>query len=49
MSNKIYFSKMGLKYFIGHKDDAKVKPLCIILPKMSGYANSFDETNTCLF
>ena len=43
-SNKVSFSKRGFKYFIGYRDDVKVKPLCIILPKMSGYAKYFDET-----
>ena len=42
--NKVSFDKKGLKYFIGYKDDEKVKPLCIMLPKMSGYTKSFNET-----
>ena len=29
------FCKKGYKYFIGHKGDEKVKPLCIMLPKMT--------------
>ena len=29
--------------------DEKVKPLCIILPKMSDYAKSFDETKYMSF
>ena len=28
MSYKVFFSKKGFKYFIGSKDDKKVKPLC---------------------
>ena len=28
--------KKGFKYFIGYKDNQKVKPLCIILPKIRG-------------
>ena len=27
--------RKGYKYFIGYKDDEKVKLLCIMLPKMS--------------
>ena len=42
--NKVSFDKKGFKYFIGYKDDEKVKPLCIMLPKMSGYTKSFNET-----
>ena len=29
--------KNGFKYFIGYKDDKKVKSLGVMLPKMSGY------------
>ena len=32
------------KYFIGHKRGKKVKPLCILLPKMIAYKRDFDET-----
>ena len=38
----------GCWYFIGYKDDEKVKPLCIMLPKMSGSTKNFDETK-CLY
>ena len=44
VSNKVPFGKNGFKYFIGYKDDRKVRPLCIILPKMFAYRNDFDET-----
>ena len=27
----------GFKYFIGNKGDNIIRPLCIILPQMSGY------------
>ena len=30
----VSFGKKGFKYFIGYKD-AKIRPLCIFLPKMS--------------
>ena len=33
----------GFKYFIGYKEDKIVKPLCIILPKMSGYIKYFEN------
>ena len=34
----------GFKYFIGylHEDDV-IRPLCIILPQMSGYIKYFDN------
>ena len=34
---KWHHSDDGFKYFIGYKEDNIVKPLCIILPQMSGY------------
>ena len=35
---------MVFKYFIGYShDDDVIRPLCIILPKMSGYIKYFDN------
>ena len=34
-------SDEGFKYFIGYQDGEIVKPLCIILPQMSGYIKYF--------
>ena len=36
ISNKVSFGKKGFKYFIDYKDNDKVKPFCIMLPKMNG-------------
>ena len=36
VSDKFRHSGKGFKYFIGYHDDEIVKPLCIILPQMSG-------------
>ena len=34
----------GSKYFIGYShDDDVIRPLCIILPRMSGYIKYFDN------
>ena len=33
----------GFKYFIRYKEGEIVKPLCIILPKMSGYIKYFEN------
>ena len=30
-------SDNGFKYFVGYKDDDIIRPLCIVLPQMSGY------------
>ena len=43
MSDKIKHSDDGFKYFIGYKVNEIVKPLCIILPQMSGYIKCFEN------
>ena len=49
VSTKVSFGKKGFKYFIGYKDDKKVEPLCLFLPKMSAYRRDCDETNYMSF
>ena len=40
----------SFKHFIGHLEGGIVKPLCIILPQMSGYIKYFENgSKTCLF
>ena len=41
VSDKFKHSDDGFKYFIGYKEGEIVKPLCIILPQMSGYIKYF--------
>ena len=41
--------KKGFKFFIGYKDAKKIRPLCILLPKMSAYRKDFDETKSMSF
>ena len=41
ISDKFKHSDGVFKYFIGYKEDEIVKPLCIILPQMSGYMKYF--------
>ena len=41
--DQIVVSDKGFKYFIGYQEDEIVKPLCIILPQMSGYIKYFDK------
>ena len=36
IGNNVSFCKKGFKYFIGYKDAMKIRPLCILLPKMKG-------------
>ena len=41
VSDKFKHSDEGYKYFIGYQEDENVKPLCILLPQMSGYIKYF--------
>ena len=43
ISDKFKHSGDGFKYFIGYKEGEIVKPLCIILPQMSGYIKYFEN------
>ena len=51
VSDKFKHSDEGFKYFICYQEDEIVKPLCIILPQMSGYIKYFknDGKNMSLF
>ena len=40
VSDKFKHRDDGFKYFIGYQENEIVKPLCIILPEMSGYINT---------
>ena len=44
-----YGNKNSLKYFIGYNDNDIIRPLCIRLPQMTGYARKFDENATIPF
>ena len=44
VSDKFKHSDDGFEYFIGYlHDDDIIRPLCIILPQMSGYIKYFDN------
>ena len=43
ISDKFKHTDDGFKYFIGYKEDRIVKPLCIILPQLSGYIKYFEN------
>ena len=43
MSDNFGHNDDGFKYFIGHKEGEIVKPLCIILPQMTGYKKYFEN------
>ena len=44
VSDKYKHRDDGFKYFIGYKEGEIVKPLCIILPQMSGYIKYFENS-----
>ena len=48
-SKKVSFIKNGVKYFIGYKNAKKIRPLWILLPKMSAHRRDFDETKYMSF
>ena len=47
VSHKCKHNDEGFKYFIGYLKGEIIKPLCIILPQMSGCIKYFE--NICLF
>ena len=43
-SDKFKHSDDGFRYFMGYlHDDDVIRPLCVILPQMSGYIKYFDS------
>ena len=44
-----YGNKNSFKYFIGYNDNDIVRPICIRLPQMTGYARKFNENATMSF
>ena len=50
VSKKEPYSEKNLcKYFIGYNDNDIIRPLCIRLPQMTGYARKFDENAAMSF
>ena len=43
VSDKFKHNNEGFKYFIGYQEGGIVKPLCIILPQISGYIKYFEN------
>ena len=44
-----YGTKNSLKYFIGYNDDDVIRPICIKLNQLIGYAKYFDTNTTMSF
>ena len=50
VSGKFKHNNEVFKHFIGYQEGKMLKPLCIILPQMSGYIKYFQNGGkTCLF
>ena len=49
VSDRFKHSDDGFKYFIGCKEGEIVKPLCIILPQMTGYIKYFENGGKNMF
>ena len=49
VSHKFKFTDDVFKYFTGYKEGEIVKPLCIILPQMSGYRKYFENGKKNMF
>ena len=43
VSDKFKHTDEGFKHFTGYQEDEIVKPLCIILPQISGYIKYFEN------
>ena len=43
VSDKFKYNNEGFMYFIGYQEDEIAKPLCIILPQMSGFIKYFEN------
>ena len=44
-----YGTKNSIKYFIVYNENDVIRPLCVRLPQMTGYARKFDENATTSF
>ena len=49
LKKESYGTKNSFKYFIGYNDNNVIRPLCIRLPQMTGYAKKIDENATMFF
>ena len=49
VSDKFKHNKKVSRHFIGYPEDEIVKPLCIILPQMSGYIKYLENGSKSVF
>ena len=43
ISDKFKHNDQGFRYFISYKDDNIIRPLCVVLPQMSGFMKCFHD------
>ena len=43
ISDRFKYGNENFKYFIGYAEDNIIRPLCVVLPQMSGYIKYFDN------
>ena len=43
VSNKWKINESTCKYYVGYRKDDLIRPLCVIMPQMSGYIKYFDD------
>ena len=44
-----YGKNKSIKYFIGYNENDDIRPLCIMLPQMTGYVKCFEIHKTMYF
>ena len=45
VSNKWEINDTTSKFFIGYLNESVIRPLCVILPQMSGFIKYFEDGN----
>ena len=43
ISDRFKYGNENFKYFIGYAEDNIIRPLCVVLPQMSGFIKYFDN------
>ena len=49
VSDKFKHNNEGFKYFVAYQEGGTVKPLCIILPQISGYIKYLENSDKNIY
>ena len=49
VSDKFKHNDKGFKDFIDYTGDETIRPLCIVLPQLSGYIKYFDDSGKIMY